>query len=94
MAHIPFSTSCSNSVVGVALVGGYGWLSAMHGSCLNNMVSARVVLAGRNASEGARVNLLTCTDGSVVTCSEHERTELFFAIRGASIIVSAPGPQC
>ncbi|KAK5945186.1 hypothetical protein PMZ80_002390 [Knufia obscura] len=61
------STSCSNSVVGVALVGGYGWLSAMHGSCLNNMVSARVVLA----------------DGSVVTCSEHERTELFFAIRGS-----------
>ncbi|KAG5643862.1 hypothetical protein DXG03_009546 [Asterophora parasitica] len=53
-------------VGGLSLGGGYGWLSAQHGLVIDNIVQATVVTA----------------DGSVLTTSDEENPDLFFAIRG------------
>ncbi|RDB18318.1 6-hydroxy-D-nicotine oxidase [Hypsizygus marmoreus] len=53
-------------VGGLALGGGYGWLSSAHGMVVDNFVQATVVTA----------------DGSVLTASDYENPDLFFGIRG------------
>ena len=50
----------------MTLGGGYGWLSGQYGLAIDNLLSAKLVLA----------------DGSVVTCSETSHEDLFWAIRG------------
>ncbi|UKZ81241.1 hypothetical protein TrVFT333_009013 [Trichoderma virens FT-333] len=52
---------------GLTLGGGLGWLTGLYGTVVDNLVSAKVVIA----------------DGSLLTASENENTDLFWAIRGA-----------
>jgi hypothetical protein len=53
-------------VGGLVLGGGYGWLSGSYGLAIDNLFQATVVTA----------------DGSVLTASEEQNSDLFFAIRG------------
>ena len=52
---------------GLTLGGGYGWFTGKHGLTIDNLLAAEVVLAS----------------GRIVTCSEEENADLFWAIRGA-----------
>ena len=52
---------------GLTLGGGYGWLSGEHGLTIDNLLWVQIVLA----------------DGSIVTASDSENGDLFWAIRGA-----------
>lgn len=57
----------SVGVGGFTLNGGLGWLTSAHGVALDNLLEADVVLA----------------NGRILTCSETENEDLFWAIRGA-----------
>lgn len=56
----------STGIAGLTLGGGLGWLMGKHALALDNLVSVELVLA----------------DGRIVTASEHENADLFWATRG------------
>ena len=62
----PFGDAGSVGIGGLTLGGGIGWLARKHGLAIDALVEAEVVTA----------------DGVVVTASETEHSDLFWAIRG------------
>ncbi|KAH6914077.1 hypothetical protein BKA70DRAFT_1260374 [Coprinopsis sp. MPI-PUGE-AT-0042] len=63
--HVPFAAHPVGS--SVMLLGGFGFLSRLHGLSCDNLVEAEMVLA----------------DGRVVVVSENEHSDLWWALRGA-----------
>ena len=61
------STLNQIGAAGATLGGGYGWLTGQYGLAIDNLLWARMILA----------------DGSIITASEQQYTDLFWAIRGA-----------
>jgi FAD/FMN-containing dehydrogenase len=62
----PLGVVTATGIAGLTLSGGMGWLRRKHGLSCDNLVSAQVVVA----------------DGSIITASETENDDLFWAIRG------------
>ncbi len=62
----PLGVVTATGIAGLTLSGGMGWLRRKHGLSCDNLVSAQVVTA----------------DGSLLTASESENEDLFWAIRG------------
>jgi len=65
---VPLGINSTTGVGGLALGGGFGWLSRAFGHTVDNILSADVVTAG----------------GNLVRASASENTDLFWAIRGGS----------
>jgi FAD/FMN-containing dehydrogenase len=56
----------TTGIAGLTLGGGLGWLNGVHGLAVDNVLSVELVTAG----------------GEVVTASEHNHPDLFWALRG------------
>ncbi|KAK7033819.1 FAD-binding PCMH-type domain-containing protein [Favolaschia claudopus] len=63
--HVPFAAHPGGS--GVVLLGGFGFLSRLHGLSIDNLVEVEMVTA----------------DGKVIIVNEHEYPDLWWALRGA-----------
>lgn len=62
----PLGINSTTGVAGLTLGGGFGWMSRKYGLTIDNLLSADVVTA----------------EGQLLHASEHENSELFWAIRG------------
>jgi len=62
----PLGVVTKTGIAGLTLAGGMGWLRRKHGLSCDNLVSARIVTA----------------DGRLLTVSDEENPDLFWAIRG------------
>ncbi|AXI55089.1 6-hydroxy-D-nicotine oxidase (plasmid) [Pseudoseohaeicola sp. NH-UV-7] len=65
---VPTGINSTTGIAGLALGGGYGWLSRKYGHTVDNIVSVRIVTA----------------DGGLKRASADENADLFWAIRGGS----------
>jgi FAD/FMN-containing dehydrogenase len=63
---VPLGVVSETGIAGLTLGGGVGWLRRKHGLASDNLVSIELVTA----------------DGSVLTASERENVDLFWALRG------------
>lgn len=65
---VPTGINSTTGIAGLAVGGGYGWLSRAFGHTVDNILSADIVTA----------------DGEFLHLSENENSDLFWAIRGGS----------
>ncbi|BBH69077.1 oxidoreductase [Actinoplanes sp. OR16] len=64
---VPAGVVSHTGVAGLTLGGGFGYLTRMHGATVDHLVSAQIVVA----------------DGRILTVSDDENPDLFWAIKGA-----------